>query len=67
MINCKSLMVKTLTNNAFFLSLVGTASLEVTTVLDSRILNITLKVKKKSRSKFAISYDKNKQECYSIE
>lgn len=46
MINCKSLMVKTLTNNAFFLSLVGTASLEVTTVLDSRILNITLKVKK---------------------
>lgn len=48
MINCKSLMVKTLTNNAFFLSLVGTASLEVTTVLDSRILNITLKVKKKN-------------------
>lgn len=46
MINCKSLMVKTLTTNAFFLSLVGTASLEVTTVLDSRILNITLKVKK---------------------
>lgn len=35
MINCKSLMVKTLTTNAFFLSLVDTASLEVITGLDN--------------------------------